>query len=115
MLRRSKPAVSLSLAGLLCVVLAGSTLAQERVGRDATVAPLIYLPAMFVFRRHAVEQERMLEFYGDVLGFEKLPNMGQTGQVARVKVGATEFKMVPRSYASFQRPGVDDRYPKGGV
>jgi catechol 2,3-dioxygenase-like lactoylglutathione lyase family enzyme len=70
---------------------------------------------MFVFRRHIVEQERMLEFYGDVLGFEKLPNIGQTGQVGRVKVGATEFKMVPRSYPNFQRPGVDDQYPRGGV
>jgi catechol 2,3-dioxygenase-like lactoylglutathione lyase family enzyme len=79
------------------------------------VAPLIYLPALFVFRRHVVEQGRMLEFYGDVLGFEKLPNIGQTGQVGRVKVGATEFKMVPRSYPNFQRPGLDDQYPRGGV
>jgi catechol 2,3-dioxygenase-like lactoylglutathione lyase family enzyme len=110
-----KRAVSRSLSWLLCFALSAAAVAQERVSRDATVAPLIYLPAMFVFRRHVVDQERMLEFYGDVLGFEKLPNMGQTGQVARVKVGATEFKMVPRSYASFQRPGVDDRYPKGGV
>ena len=110
-----KPAVFRSLSWLLCLLLLGPAPAQERVDRDATVAPLIYLPAMFVFRRHVVEAERMLEFYGDVLGFEKLPNMGQTGQVARVKVGATEFKMVPRSYASFQRPGLDDRYPPGGV
>ncbi len=115
MLRLSKLVVSRSLAWLLCFVLSATALAQDRVARDATVAPLIYLPAMFVFRRHVVEQERMLEFYGDVLGFEKLPNMGQTGQVGRVKVGATEFKLVPRSYASFQRPGVDDQYPKGGV
>jgi len=113
-LRPSRAAVA-HLAGLLCFVLASPALAQERVGRDATVAPLIYLPAMFVFRRHVVEQEKMLAFYGDVLGFERLPNIGQTGQVARVKVGATEFKLVPRSYASFQRPGVDDQYPKGGV
>ena len=115
MLRRSRLTVSRSLMWLLCFVLSGTALAQERVARDATVAPLIYLPAMFVFRRHVVEQERMIEFYGDVLGFEKLPNMGQTGLVARVKVGATEFKMVPRSYASFQRPGIDDRYAQGGV
>jgi catechol 2,3-dioxygenase-like lactoylglutathione lyase family enzyme len=114
-MRLSKPAVCCGLASLLCFVVSGRALGQERVGREATVAPLIYLPAMFVFRRHVVEQERMLEFYGDVLGFERLPNMGQTGLVARVKVGATEFKMVPRSYASFQRPGVDDQYPKGGV
>ena len=106
------PVVSRSVAWLLCFVLSGPVLAQERVDRDATVAPLIYLPAMFVFRRHVVEQERMLEFYGDVLGFEKLPNIGAVG---RVKVGATEFKMPPRSFAPFQRPGVDDQYPQGGV
>ncbi len=115
MLRPSKPAVFRCLAWLLCLALAAPTAAQPRVDRDATMAPLIYLPAMFVFRRHEVAPERMLEFYGDVLGFEKLPNIGQTGQVARVRVGATEFKMVPRSYASFQRPGLDDRYPPGGV
>src|SRR5690606_19549462 len=103
-----------SLAWLLCFVLSGPTLAQERVVRDATVAPLIYLPAMFVFRRHIVEQEKMLEFYGDVLGFEKLPNIGGGG-VARVKVGATEFKMTSRSRQSLQRPGIDDQPLKGGV
>lgn len=103
------------LTWLLCFLICGPAQAQEHAGQGASVAPLIYLPAMFVFRRHVVAQERMLEFYGDVLGFEKLPNMGQTGQVARVKVGATEFKMVPRSYATFQRPGIDDRYPQGGV
>jgi catechol 2,3-dioxygenase-like lactoylglutathione lyase family enzyme len=98
----------------MCFVLAGPAPAQQRVDRDATVAPLIYLPAMFVFRRHFVEQEKMLEFYGDVLGFEKLANIGGGG-VARVKVGATEFKMASRSRESLQRPGVDDRQLKGGV
>src|SRR5262245_52186420 len=107
-----KPVLFRSLAWLLCCVLSAPVLAQQRVDREATVAPLIYGPALFVFRRHVVEQEKMLEFYGDVLGFEKLPNIGAVG---RVKVGATEFKMPPRSFAPFQRPGVDDRYPKGGV
>jgi catechol 2,3-dioxygenase-like lactoylglutathione lyase family enzyme len=107
-----KPLVSRSLAWLLCFVLSAPVLAQQPVDRNATVGPLIYGPALFVFRRYAVEQEKMLEFYGDVLGFEKLPNIGA---VARVKVGATEFKMPPRSFAPFQRPGVDDRYPQGGM
>src|SRR5687768_1753562 len=113
MLRLAKKlVVSCSLAWLLCFAFSGPVLAQERADGDTTVAPLIYLPAMYVFRRHVVEQERMLEFYGDVLGFEKLPNIGMVG---RVKVGATEFKMPPRSFRPFQRPGVDDQYPKGGV
>jgi catechol 2,3-dioxygenase-like lactoylglutathione lyase family enzyme len=113
-LRPSKHAVSCSLALLLCCALAGPALAQERADRDATVAPLIYLPAMFVFRRHVAEQERMLEFYGDALGFQKLPSLGD-GEIARVKIGATEFKMAPRSRPSLQRPGIDDRQLKGGV
>src|SRR5688500_2761167 len=113
MLRLDKKlVVSCSLVSLLCCVLSGAALAQQRADADATVAPLIYLPAMFVFRRHVVEQERMLEFYGDVLGFEKLPNLGEVG---RVKIGATEFKLAPRSRESLQRPGVDDQPVKGGV
>lgn len=107
-----RPVVARSLLGLLCLALAGPVLAQERAAREATVAPLIYGPALFAFRRHAVEQERMLEFYSDVLGFEKLPNLGAVG---RVKVGGTEFKMPPKSMAGFQRPGIDDQYPKGGA
>jgi catechol 2,3-dioxygenase-like lactoylglutathione lyase family enzyme len=100
------------LASLLCFTLSDTALAQQRVDHDKTVAPLIWLPAMSVFRRHAVEQEKMLQFYGDVLGLEKLPNIGAVG---RVKVGATEFKMPPRSFAPFQRPGLEDRRPEGGV
>jgi catechol 2,3-dioxygenase-like lactoylglutathione lyase family enzyme len=113
-LQLGKPAGARWLALLLGVVVAGPAFAQERVARSATVAPLIYLPAMFVFRRHVVAQERMLEFYGDVLGFEKLPSLGD-GEIARVKIGATEFKMAPRSRPSLQRPGIDDRQLTGGV
>jgi catechol 2,3-dioxygenase-like lactoylglutathione lyase family enzyme len=113
MLRLNKrPLVSCGLVSLLCLILSDAALAQQRANRDTTVAPLIWLPAMFVFRRHAVEQEKMLQFYGDVLGLEKLANIGAVG---RVKVGATEFKMPPRSFAPFQRPGLEDKRPEGGV
>jgi catechol 2,3-dioxygenase-like lactoylglutathione lyase family enzyme len=56
-----------------------------------------------VFRRHAVEPEQMLQFYGDVLGFERMPNIGQT---ARLQTGASEFKL--------QRRGADTQYIGGG-
>jgi catechol 2,3-dioxygenase-like lactoylglutathione lyase family enzyme len=80
------------------------TTAAVRAEDEATVAPLQYLPAMHVFRRHAVEPERMLEFYGDVLGFARMPNIGQT---ARVQAGASELK--------FQRRGADQQpYLSGG-
>jgi catechol 2,3-dioxygenase-like lactoylglutathione lyase family enzyme len=113
MLRLNKKRmVSCGLVWLVSFVLSSAALAQEPANRDTTLAPLMYLPAMFVFRRHAVEQERMLEFYGDVLGLEKMPNIGAVG---RVKVGATEFKMPPRSFAPFQRPGLEDQRPEGSV
>jgi catechol 2,3-dioxygenase-like lactoylglutathione lyase family enzyme len=80
---------------------APSAVAAE--GDDTTVAPLQYLPAMHVFRRHSVEPEQMLGFYGDVLGFPRMPNIGQT---ARVQTGASELK--------FQRRGSDQQYLAGG-
>jgi catechol 2,3-dioxygenase-like lactoylglutathione lyase family enzyme len=83
--------------------LAMLTTAAARAADETTVAPLQYLPAMHVFRRHAVEPERMLEFYGDVLGFARMPNIGQT---ARVQAGASELK--------FQRRGADQPYLTGG-
>lgn len=91
-------------AALLAISL--TTLAMSSSGAendDATVAPLQYLPAMHVFRRHSVEPEAMLEFYGDVLGFERMPNIGQT---ARVQTGASEFKL--------QRRAADTPYIAGG-
>lgn len=82
-----------------------ATTAVGAEGDDPTVAPLNqFLPAMHIFRRHAVEAEQMLAFYGDVLGFERMPNIGQT---ARVKTGATEFKL--------QRRGADQQYLPGGA
>jgi catechol 2,3-dioxygenase-like lactoylglutathione lyase family enzyme len=86
----------------VCLVALAPT-ASAAEGDDATVAPLQYLPAMHVFRRHAVEPEQMLEFYADVLGFSRMPNIGQT---ARVQAGASELK--------FQRRGADQHYLSGG-
>ena len=80
-----------------------ATSAAAAEGDDTTVAPLQYLPAMHVFRRHSVEPEQMLAFYGDVLGFPRMPNIGQT---ARLQTGASEFKL--------QRRGADQQYLTGG-
>jgi catechol 2,3-dioxygenase-like lactoylglutathione lyase family enzyme len=72
-------------------------------GDETTVAPLQYLPAMHVFRRHSVEPEQMLAYYGDVLGFPRMANIGQT---ARLQTGASELKL--------QRRGADQQYLSGG-
>jgi len=88
------------------IAIATAALAANAVGAeadDATVAPLQYLPAMHVFHRHSVEPEQMLQFYGDVLGFERMPNIGQT---ARLQTGGSEFKL--------QRRPADTQYIPGG-
>jgi catechol 2,3-dioxygenase-like lactoylglutathione lyase family enzyme len=64
---------------------------------------------MNVFRRFAVDPERMYEFYGEVLGFKQLStiNVGNGGGVARFQAGAQELKLT-------RRVG-DRRYEPGGV
>src|SRR5688572_12850129 len=90
-----------AVVGVCLATLAARTVAAER--DEATVAPLMYLPAMLVFRRHSVEPEQMLQLYGDVLGVARMPNIGQT---ARLQTGASEFKL--------QRRGADTQYIAGG-
>jgi catechol 2,3-dioxygenase-like lactoylglutathione lyase family enzyme len=96
-----RPLLPAALIGICLASVATSAFAAE--GDDTTVAPLQYLPAMHVFRRHSVEAEQMLAFYGDVLGFPRMANIGQT---ARVQAGASELK--------FQRRGADQQYLTGG-
>ncbi len=88
-------------AAAMCLAILTTTAA--RAAGETTVAPVQYLPNMHVFRRHSVEAERMLEFYGDVLGFPRMANIGQT---ARVQAGASELK--------FQRRPADQQYLAGG-
>ena len=64
---------------------------------------------MNVFRRFAVAQEQMFEFYGAVLGFEQLGtlNVGGGTGVARFKAGASELKLTAKV--------ADREYVAGGV
>lgn len=95
--------MSAGAVGILCAALLASALAEEPAERTSTVAPLMYLPAMHVFRRHAAEPDAMLEFYGDVLGFERIPYIGAIG---RVQTGGSEFKL--------QRRAADERLLPAG-
>jgi catechol 2,3-dioxygenase-like lactoylglutathione lyase family enzyme len=97
--------MSLRAAGVaaLCLSFAASVLGDETAeGADATVAPLLYLPAMHVFRRHSLEPEQMLAFYSDVLGFARMANIGA---VARVQAGASELKFQRRAPDAARVPG----------
>src|SRR5688572_33433219 len=96
-----RPVLPAAIVGICLASFATSAVTAE--GNDTTVAPLQYLPAMHVFRRHSVDAEQMLAFYGDVLGFPRMPNIGQT---ARLQTGASEFKL--------QRRGADQQYLTGG-
>ncbi|HEY8522117.1 MAG TPA: VOC family protein [Gammaproteobacteria bacterium] len=91
------------LAALLAV-----TPAAVPVGAE-TAGAVLWQPSMNVFRRFAVDAERMFEFYGEVLGFEQLStiDLGSGRGVARFQAGAQELKLTRR---------VDDRtYVPGGV
>lgn len=91
-----------------CVAAAAAMAAMAVCGwasaaeRDATVAGVQWLPGMHVFRRYSGELDPMFVFYGDVLGFERMPNIGQVG---RVRAGASEFKLQRRGANSQRVPG----------
>ncbi len=68
---------------------------------------------MNVFRRFAVEPEKMYEFYGPVLGFKQLQTLNVTATnssgVARFQAGAQEFKLTRRTpNRHYQAGGVAD-------
>lgn len=67
----------------------------------ASTAPVLWQPSMNVFRRFAVEPEKMYEFYGAVLGFKQLQTLNvsatNSSGVARFQAGAQEFKLTRRT------------------
>jgi len=81
-----------------------AALAEEPAASSA--APVLYQQSMNVFRRFAAEPEKMFEFYGDVLGFERLQSFGG---VHRFQAGASELKLTGRVQGKTYHPGgVDD-------
>jgi len=72
----------------------------------ATTSPVLWQPSMNVFRRFAVEPERMFEFYGGVLGFKQLTTFSVgNGGVARFQAGAQELKLTKQVGNRVYRPG----------
>jgi catechol 2,3-dioxygenase-like lactoylglutathione lyase family enzyme len=100
------PALLLT-ASLLPTISAGVS-AQSAAGADAA-APVFTQPVPNVFRRFAVELEKMTEFYGDVLGLKPLPtlNMPGGGRMTRFHAGASEIKL--------QASAAESQAPTGGV
>jgi catechol 2,3-dioxygenase-like lactoylglutathione lyase family enzyme len=79
----------------------------------ASTAPVLWQPSMNVFRRFAVEPEKMYQFYGPVLGFAQLQTLsvtaGNPGGVARFQAGAQELKLTRRTpNRQYQEGGVAD-------
>lgn len=72
-------------------------------GADS-LAPVLWQDSLNVFRRFGVDESKMFEFYGDVLGLKPMAtlNVGGGTQVARYLVGSSQVKLtrkVPdRSY-----------------
>ena len=75
----------------------------------ASTAPVLWQPSMNVFRRFAVEPEKMYEFYGAVLGFKQLQTLNvsatNSGGVARFQAGAQELKLTRRTPNRHYEPG----------
>lgn len=75
-----------------------------------STASVLWQPSMNVFRRFAAPQEKVFEFYGDVLGLKQLDtvNFNNTGTgVARFELGSQQVK--------FTRRVENRRYQPGGV
>jgi catechol 2,3-dioxygenase-like lactoylglutathione lyase family enzyme len=102
-----------TLLAAMVIAMGGNAQQAECAGSDCstarTTAHTLWQPSMNVFRRFAVDAERMYAFYGGVLGFKQLStiNVGNGGGVARFQAGAQELKLTRRV--------ADRRYEPGGV
>ena len=100
--RRRRGALALAAVMMACGLIPGApgrAIAQTETADSA--APFLWQPSMNVFRRFSVDRAKMIEFYGDVLGFRPLEtfNLGGNSQMTRFGVGTSEIKLtttVPR-------------------
>ncbi len=94
---------------MLLVVSGGATRVNADAPADAlpaTTAPVLWQPSMNVFRRFAVEPEKMFDFYGGVLGFKQLSTFAVgNGGVARFQAGAQQLKLTRRVGNRVYQPG----------
>ena len=97
------------LLGALLVGIGAARCAGAETPADAlpaTTAPVLWQPSMNVFRRFAVEPEKMFEFYGGVLGFKQLSTFAVgNGGVARFQAGAQELKLTRQVGNRVYQPG----------
>ena len=93
------------------VVVAVATLAGTAPTRAAseTTAPYLAQGSMNVFRRFVAPRPRMLEFYGEALGFAPMAgfNVGGEGGMSRFLVGTSQLK--------FTTAARGKTYPSGNV
>src|SRR6188768_263845 len=76
---------------------------------SGSLAALSTQPSMNVFRRFAVDRERMIEFYGEVLGLKQLPSLrlGGGNEMILFEIGTAQVKLQATPAAS--------QYPGGAV
>ncbi|HXR44268.1 MAG TPA: VOC family protein, partial [Pseudolysinimonas sp.] len=76
---------------------------------SGSLAALSTQPSMNVFRRFAVDRERMIEFYGEVLGLKQLPSLrlGGGNEMILFAIGTGQVKLQATPAAS--------QYPNGDV
>src|SRR6187549_99380 len=81
---------------------------------SGSLAALSTQPSMNVFRRFAVDRERMIEFYGEVLGLKQLPSiqLGGGNEMILFGIGTAQVKLQATPAAS-QYPGGDVKAATG--
>jgi predicted enzyme related to lactoylglutathione lyase len=95
---------ALTLGLVLGGLSAGSTVRAE----GESVGPVIWMPAMNVFRRYSADDpEPVFSFYSDVLGHERLTayDVGGPTGVMRIRAGATELKFTGDTQGQQYQPG----------
>jgi catechol 2,3-dioxygenase-like lactoylglutathione lyase family enzyme len=103
-----KFAFSGSKALLLGLLLLSVTAGRPVRAEQESVAPVISMPAMNVFRRYAAQDpEPLFAFYSDVLGYERLQayDVGGPTSVMRIQAGATQLKFTGRTQGQQYQPG----------
>jgi catechol 2,3-dioxygenase-like lactoylglutathione lyase family enzyme len=93
---------------IACCVLVLPAIAGVNAAEETSVGPVIWMPAMNVFRRYAAENpESLFAFYSDVLGHERLTayDVGGATSVMRIRAGASELKFTGRTQGQQYQPG----------
>jgi len=91
----------------LLLAMCGVAAVSAQTAPGKAPATLMTQDSVNVFRRFSVDRAKVLEFYGDVIGLEKLPglNMPGGGQMSLLHIGTSQFKFTNAAAGRQDRSG----------